>query len=293
MRKLLLTLAFLLVPVMASADHYADLYVIPAGGHTPGANGTMWMSDIAIQNFQATALDVQIVFIEGGFENADNVYPVTTETVNGSVSVPPNGSVLLKDVVNGHRGMTSTTGAFIVGADRPFAVTSRSYSMAPTGDTVGQTVTPARDFIENTTGTTTLSTAVAYVPGLIQSARFRSNLGFVAGNSSAAPMTMSVTVRDGSGAVAGTRNFTIESGTFVQTQFPVRDFVTRTFDVGSAEFRITSGSGAVVPYASVIDNSTADAVFVSGVFPDNVSPSGKSGFPESIFRSLFESVRRR
>ncbi|HEX7154245.1 MAG TPA: hypothetical protein VF618_22345 [Thermoanaerobaculia bacterium] len=285
MRKLLLILLFL--PSIAFADHYSDLYIIPAGGHTPGANGTMWMSDIALQNFQSTSLDVQIIFIESGLENSDNVFPVEM----GSVTVPPNGSVLLKDVVNGHRGMTSTTGAFLVGADRPFAVTSRSYSMSPSGDTIGQTVPPARDFIDNTTGITDLATAVAYVPGVIRSARFRTNLGFVAGNgSNSEAMQLTITVRDGNGAVSGTRNYSIVPGAFVHTQFPMSDIVSRTFDIGSVEYRITAGSGAVVPYASVIDNNTADAVFVSGVFPENPQPSGK-GAPRSIFRDLFERTR--
>ncbi|HEX8152524.1 MAG TPA: hypothetical protein VF698_05335, partial [Thermoanaerobaculia bacterium] len=256
-----------------------------AAAHTPGVNGTMWMSDVAIQNFQQSALTIELVLVESGFANTNNVFPLTSATI------PANGSVLLKDVLNAYRGTTAITGAILIGADRPFAVTSRTYSMAPSGDTVGQTVMPARDFIENTTRPTNLTTAVAYIPGLINNSRFRTNLGFVAGNASSTDaLALTITLRDAAGAMVGNQRFiAIPAGGFVHTQFSASD---RTFDIGSAEFRISQGSGAVVPYASVIDNVTADAVFVPGVFPASPAPAGNGGaMMPSVFRDLFDAVK--
>lgn len=297
MRKpLLIALAFTLLTLPAFASHYSDFYVIPVGSHTPGAAGTMWMSDIAIHNFQSTPLSVELVFIESGVETGNNVFPLVTGTVNGSTTIPAGGSVLLQDVLNGYRGMSSITGAFLVGADRPFAVTSRNYSMSPAGDTIGQTVTPSGSFLDNTLYPTDLGTAVAYIPGLINNARFRTNLGFVAGNANATPMNVTITMRDGNGASIGSgRSFTIAAGTFMHLQFSSRAVADRTFDVAAAEFRITGGSGAVVPYASVIDNNTADAVFVLGEFPVSRNPSGmsKNTLSGSIFREVFERTKVR
>lgn len=282
----------LLTAAVARAGHYADFYVIPVAAHTPGVNGTMWMSDVAIQNFQSTPLTVELALIESGEGNPDNVFPIATGATSTSATVPPHGSVLLRDILEDHRGLASVTGAILIGSDRPFAVTSRTYSMTPDGNTIGQTVPPARDFIENTIGDTDLTTAVAYIPGLIDNGRFRSNLGAVIGNASAtSPLVVTVNIRDAAGVSAGTRTITVPAGNFVHQQFNARSVIgTRIFDIGSAEFRITEGNGAVVPYASVIDNATADAVFITGMFPNNAaaSASASSTSPPSIFRKLLK-----
>lgn len=284
--------AVLLCATVARAGHYSDFYVLPAAAHTPGVNGTMWMSDVAIQNFQSTPLTVELAVIESGEGNPDNVFPITTGPASTSTTIPANGSVLLRDILADHRGLQRVTGAILIGSDRPFAVTSRTYSMTPEGNTIGQTVPPARDFIENTIGDTNLATAVAYIPGLIDNGSFRSNLGAAIGNASdSSPLVITVTVRDSAGVTAGTRTISVQPGNFTHLQFDARSMIgTRTLDIGSAEFRITSGSGAVVPYASVIDNATADAVFVAGVFPNNTAPglSSNSTRTSSIFRNLLK-----
>lgn len=278
----------------AYAAHYSDLYVIPVVSHTAGQYGTNWMSDVAIQNFAAAPLTVQLIFIASGEGRLDNVTPVITGTVNGSVTVPAGASVLLKDVLAGMPGIDSAIGSLILGGDRPFAVTSRAYSMTPDGNTIGQTVPPSANFLNVTEGSTDLSTAVAYIPGLIQNDRFRTNLGLVVANATGfnSVLNVTVTVRNAAGTTVGTRQITVGPGAVTHLQFPVRSLNgagTASFDIGSAEFRITQGSGSVVPYASVIDNQTADAVFVTGNFPDNATSALSRGmFLQTPFRDLLQ-----
>ena len=294
--RILSLAAMLVIAAAAHANHYADFYVLPAAAHTTGVNGARWMTDVAIQNFQSTPLTVQLAIIESGEGNSDNVFPISTGAASTTATVPAGGSVLLRDILNSHRGLSSVTGAILIGSDRPFAVTSRTFSMTPDGNTIGQTVPPARDFIDNTIGRTDLATAVAYVPGLIDNPSFRTNLGAVIGNgSSSADLVVNVTVRSADGTTAGTRTITVAPGNFTHLQFDVRSIIgARVMDIGSAEFRITAGNGAVVPYASVIDNQTADAVFVAGVFPNNNTAAGlfsaASATPSSLFRELLDRV---
>jgi hypothetical protein len=278
----------------AYAAHYSDLYVIPVVSHTAGQYGTNWMSDVAIQNFAAAPLTVQLIFIASGEGRLDNVTPVITGTVNGSVTVPAGGSVLLKDVLASMPGIDSAIGSLILGGDRPFAVTSRAYSMTPDGNTIGQTVPPSANFLNVTEGSTDLSTAVAYIPGLIQNDRFRTNLGLVVANATGfnSVLNVTVTVRNAAGTTVGTRQIRVGPGAVTHLQVPVRSLSgagTASFDIGSAEFRITEGSGSVVSYASVIDNQTADAVFITGNFPDNgTSALSKGMFLQSPFRDLLQ-----
>lgn len=287
MKKLMfMVVVALLLPMRSFADHYADLYVIPVAGHVDGLNGTRWVTDVAIQNFQATDLTVQLFFIESGENRTDNVTPLSGS--NGEVTVKGGGSVIMRDVLKGFNGQSMAIGALLVGADRPFAVTSRAYSMNPSGHTVGQTVLPVRDFIQNTLGDTNPATAVAYVPGVIQNARFRTNVGFAVG-AGARAMSVEVTVKNAEGAAIGRRLFSVPADTFSQVQVPLGAIAAGSIDAGGLEFRIVAGDGAVAPYASVIDNATADAVYVSGQFPPG-SPFAKTS--PSVFRALFDSVRR-
>lgn len=271
LRNAVVAFALLAGAVTASADHYASFYVIPVASHTSGLFGTSWMSDIAIQNFQTAPLMVEMTFVRSGEGPGDNVVALGPTTV-----VPAGGSVMMKDVLAGVSA--SEVGAILIGADAPFALTSRSYIMTPSGDTIGQTVAPARDFLENSLGDTDNSTAVAYLPGLISNSRFRTNLGFVAAaNNTSQGMSVEVTVRRADGTATGTRTFMVPRA-IRHVQFSSTTVGSGTFDVGSAEFRITAGEGAVVPYASVVDNATADAVFVLGQFPPNLmSSDGTSG----------------
>lgn len=286
MRKtvILFTLLCSLAAVNASAAHLADTYVIPVASSTPGAFGSTWATDIAVTNFSATALNVQLLIIETGENQFDNLFPVmTAEVPDGNFTVGPNSTRLLRDVLRGHRGQTSTVGALIVGADRPFAITARSYNSLG-GNTVGETITPVRDFFENATGQFD-GVSVAYLPGLVNNGLARTNIGFVSASGSATGgFTVEVTVKNAAGAVLGTRRVTNLAGNFTHTQFSLASITNQFFDVGSAEVRILGGSGVVIPYAAVIDNRTQSVAYIMGIFPGN-TPLTNSMNP-SVFRSL-------
>lgn len=287
MRKTAILLLTLLTASAAYADHYADTYVIPIVGHTDGLNGTQWMSDVAIRNITAAPLEVELVLIESGSDTSDNIVPLITDDIDGSVTIAGNRTVLLKDILGGY-DMENITGALLVGADRPFAITSRAYSNR---SPLGQTVPAARDFFENSIGTIDNATTV-YIPGIMSNARTRTNVGFVAGSagSLSTPMIVEIMVRNGNGDVEGTRSFFIPQGNFVHYQFNIRTFVSDTIDIGSVDFRITQGEGTIVPYASMVDNATGEAAYIMGEFPKSTPPMATSG-RVSLFRQLLEQKR--
>jgi len=292
-RSIFVFACMLLLTSAAHANHYADTYVVPVVGHVAGANGTMWMTDVVIRNFRTTPLDVELIIIESGFDTTDNVHPLVSATVDGTVTVPANGTVLLEDIMDGYRGRAGSSGSLIIGADFPFAVTSRTYNNSVP---LGQTVPPTRDFLVDSFGDAD-NTAFAYVPGIVVNATTRTNVGFTAGSgaSSGAPMVVEITIRNATGAVVGSRSISIPSGTFMHVQIPVGSMLQAgsALDLGSADFRVVEGEGAVVPYASIIDNATAVAGYVMGQFPDPVTTTATFGFrPPSIFRSLLDQISR-
>lgn len=291
MRKtsiLFIACAMLLAGAARAQSVYSDTYVIPIAGHATGAFGSVYMTDVSITNFNSDPLTVQIIVVEQGENTSDNVFPLVTNSVNGSVVVPARSTVVLRDVLNGYRGNANTAAALILGGDKPFAVTSRLYNGKNGG--VGDTVPAVSNFFENSIGRSN-NTAVAYIPGIINNASFRTNIGFLAatGSASTGPLVVEVRIRDASGNSLGTRVVTTQPGQFTQTQFPVGSITSTPFDIGSAEIRILGGSGAVVPYAAVNDNATGSSAFILGQFPPSTAITSRS-FGASLFRDLFFRV---
>lgn len=278
MRRLALLSMLLVSPALLASD-YSDLYLIPAAGHVSGVNGSSWMSDVAIQNPQSTALSVQLVLIGSGEGMPDNI------TALGSVTVPANGTRILRDVMN---GMPQSTGAILIGADRPFALSSRTYIADASGGTQGQSVTPMLDFVDNSLTPADLSSATAYVAGLTSNSHYRTNLGFVAGNGGSSGMTVEISLRDADGTTLGTKMFTVPGSAFEHVQISSTTITSKSFDQASATFRIVSGSGTLAPYASVVDNMSNGAFFISSQFPPN-APFVHSA---SLFRSLLLGAAR-
>lgn len=279
-----IVIALAIAPAML-ANHYADLYVLPVSSHTGGLNGTAFLTDLAIQNFQAAPITVQLLFIESGQGSSENIGNLQTPAVpTGSITVPAGGSVIVKDLLNGYQGKSDNViGSIVASSDKPFAMTGRVYTAGASGGTFGQTVVPVRDFLESSQGSTDLTNASAYIPGLTANASFRTNLGFVAG---AGPtgMTLNVKLRAADGTDLGNTSFGIAPDAFEHLQFSSSLLSTASFDAGSAVYQITAGSGSVAPYASVVDNITGDAVFVSGVFPPNTFPGAMNLFRAAAAR---------
>ena len=259
------------------ASHFGDFHVIPGAGRGPGLAGSMWQTDVIIHNLQATPLTVEIGLVESGLEEADNFFPVM---VDGSptVTIPAGGTRLLADVLRDHRGRSTALGALLLGADHPFAVTSRVYNVEASGATIGQTVPVTQEFLG-------AGTSRAVIPGLIANANFRSNIGFLAAAGAGAPLVVEVGLTGANGASLGATTFTIAAGTMSHVQFSSHAITTTPFDLATATIGILSGSGDVTGYASVIDNRSNHAAFTGSGFAGTATSAGQSTLA-TFLRSL-------
>lgn len=250
----LLTLACFLMAITASAAELRDFYVIPVAAHAAGANGTSWRTDLSIQNVQAEPLVIEVSVVETGEGLLDNVFPVSLNGAS-SVTIPANGSLTLTDVLKSHRGRLETSGALLVGGDRVFAVTSRTYDVTPNG-TVGQTVSGSPDVASGS------GEGALFIPGLVSNAAQRTNLGLVM--SASTPLVVAVSIRGTDGRSLGERTFNVAAGMTTHVQFSATSVAAAPFDVAGAVVRIRSGDGTAIAYASVVDNATGDASYISG-----------------------------
>lgn len=236
------------IAIAAAASEVRDFYVIPIVAHTNGANGTAWRTDVSIQNIQSSPLTVDMSLIASGEGLADNI------TSLPSVTVPAGGSVTIPDIL---QNSAQTSGALLAGSSKAFALTSRTYDKTPNG-TFGQTVSPATDIAADGSS----STSTLYLPGLAANGSFRTNIGLVMAANSA--MTVSVTINAPDGHALGTKTFNVGAGMTTHVQFGTPSVAAAPFDAGSAVVRITSGSGTAIAYASIVDNATGDASYISG-----------------------------
>ncbi|HSP14341.1 MAG TPA: hypothetical protein VLV78_06290 [Thermoanaerobaculia bacterium] len=249
MRKtVFIVLSTLVVALGASAAELHDFYVIPVAAHVSGANGTSWRTDVAIQNIQFTPITIEMSVVESGEGLLDNIFPI-----GSTVTVPAGGSVILGDVLKDHRGQAESSGALLVGGDKPFALTSRTYNVTANG-TLGQAVPASSDVAAE--GST------LFIPGLISNAAFRTNIGLLM--SATTPMTVIVAVNGADGQLLGKRVFSVAAGVTTHVQFGAPTLAPAPFDTAGGIVRIIEGSGTVVAYASVVDNATGDASYIAG-----------------------------
>ena len=263
-----LALLLCFAPSLAFAANFGDFHVVPSVGHGPGVAGSMWQTDIIIHNFQTTPLTVEMGLVESGLGEAENFFPVLVDGA-ATFTVAPGATRNLSDVLNNHRGRATALGALLIGADQPFAVTSRVYDVNATGMTVGQTVPSAQEFLSTSTG-------IAVIPGVTANADFRTNIGFVAGAGGATPLVVEVALTGASGTRLGATTFTIAPGALSHVQLSTASLTTAPFDLATATIRILSGSGDVTGYASIIDNRSNNATFVSSGVPDSGTNSTES-----------------
>ena len=151
----------LILPVAVDLASPPPSLLVPVVASNPGANGTMWRSDLSIVSRAAEAVHIDAVFqpAEPG-----------SSTIFRSLEVPPHAALELEDVVHETFG-TSGSGSLDLEPSSPGVfVFSRTYNDDPDG-TYGQSVPTVTVDQLIRTG------EVAVLAGLSSAGGFRTNLG--------------------------------------------------------------------------------------------------------------------
>lgn len=217
----------------------AESILIPAVGHTAGANGTFYVSDLMLVN-RGDDRELTLTFTPTGTDGSRDFRIVRVPVVAGE-------RLMLRDLV---RVIFDTTGTgtleLLGGGD--LVVSTRTYNLAATG-TFGQSV-PAID--EEGHGRR------LHLPQVQENPDFRTNLGVV--ETAGAGAEIDLVVHDEDGAPIGSSRIALAP--FEHRQIPVSSFAARS-DLGAATANLTvvSESGEIAGYASVVDNRTGDSTF--------------------------------
>lgn len=229
-------------PITSPGDH---VVVVPAAARAPGAAGTSWVTDLVLHNPGPTAATANLFFMAGGSDN--------TATAGRQVQAPAGASIRLGDVVGSLFGLTDSGGAVLVGSDVELLISSRTYNDASSG-TFGQFI-PGLPL--------TAAVGADGQPWLVQltgTDRFRTNVGFA--NPTSAELAASVELYDATGAFLGRRRLTVEPYGWRQLNGVVESIAGGSHEDVRALVATTTAGARFFCYASVVDNSSGDPVFI-------------------------------
>ncbi|MEA2163091.1 MAG: hypothetical protein QOK37_1218 [Thermoanaerobaculia bacterium] len=249
---------------------FAHEVFIPVAGTVRGVGNANYMTDLNVVNNTAAGTNADILtqyFPAGG--------STATASATSWSTITPHATATYRDLsTTVLPGMNGIGALRIVSTGNLFA-NARIYNnlSATGGGTFGQFVPALPRSLAQKEGTLLgLTNIVSGSSSVSGAANARTNIGLF--NPGEAPATLVLELRNANGLVAGQRQLTLMP--WMQLQMPLSGnnglFNTVAGDVGSSSVYFLSGSPVFV-YASVIDNTTADASYVT----PSVSNFGGSG----------------
>lgn len=231
--------------IAARDSEAATLFAVPGIAHLSGAAESVWRSDVRIYHPGQGTVPLVLTYYPG---NVANPTPVQR-----TLTIGPRQVVAFDDMLLATFNIDNGSGGLRVESDAPLMVTSRTYNRVANA-TFGQDI-PGVAFSNALSASDT-----ALFSGLSDSG-YRSNAGFF--NLGATPIDLTLSLLSGDGATLASKPFRLESHAMTQTNVFSYLGVAGT---PSASLAVTgSGSGSYVAYASVIDNTSGDAVFIPAV----------------------------
>jgi hypothetical protein len=222
-----------------------------------------YQSDFCITNTSAKPIEYQISFVPSGKSGIGGNTSKTT--------IEAGATLKINDIINTWFGAQTSSGTLEIHPvtetglpDRNTFASSRTFAKSPTGGTFGQYVpsVPYANYVFKAKGAISLQQ-------IVQSAKFRTNLGLVEGSGN--PVSVQVRTFDAAGKKGG--DFTVNLAGSQYTQMNLKDRGI-TLDDGRIEVEVLSGEGNVTAYASVLANdSNNDPLFVP---PVNIGGAGHS-----------------
>ena len=254
-----------------------DTLIIPAVAHADGANNSSFESDVRITNLSAEAMRYRVTFTPSATDG-------TLTGNSAEIEIESGATTALDDVLadffgNGNGGgvtgsleirplttsdtttaVTTTSGGSL-GVERLTVASSRTFNTTPTG-TFGQFVPaiPYSQFISrfNDAG----AKNVLSLQQIAQSSAYRTNFGFV--EASGEPAELMLSVFNTGGDRLAQIPVSLLAGEHKQLNQLLAEHNITLAD-GRVEVEVTSDTGRVTAYASVLDSATSDPLLVSPV----------------------------
>lgn len=266
------------------AQFLSPINFIPASAHAEGGYGTFWKTNLYIYNPNSQKVKAYIYLIKSGISNDLN------QVV--SFDVPANQSVEIEDVLYSKFNHTGAGALIITSMDiwdyinngtqgPPILVSSRTFTPDPSkppgtyGQGIGASVIP--------------NFGTSYATGIAQNSNYRTNVGVFTimgmGYGYMPDITINAEIYDSSNNLKNTLTFKIPALSQAQQNINVN------LDRGYVVFKAQPIMGFNVPvmffgYASRVDNSTGDAIYI----PASINPNDFESQEEEECKSTCEDL---
>jgi hypothetical protein len=220
---------------------------IPAAARSRGAEGTFWLTDVAIANLSGSPTSVNIAYL---IKERKNSSPL-----NEWQDLGDGEHLMMNDIFDSLFGLDRANGALRVTLyKRDVKITSRTYNAEGAAGTYGQFI-PA------------LTRTAAVVPGLAgvllqlqQNQSFRTNIGMI--NVTSLRTDVEIHLKDSQGVNYGVETYTLRPFEMYQFDRIFNSVDAGTVDSGYAMVKVLTEGGKVISYASVVDNDSGDPIYI-------------------------------
>ena len=223
-------------------------YLVPVVAHTPGRNGTFWVSTLWIQNPASTSQIVQLEYrpASGG------VYTVKK-------TIGARQQVTFDDLVSDFSGAGNGTGALHVYAPVGVIVSSHTFTHNQDGEgTYGQF---AQGLAE---GDLIGVNQVGVLQKLSSSSEYRCNVGFTEFSGEDTQVAVTLFTRSFTSLVPiASKQYTVPAYKNLQINQIFSDMGVTGDHAGAVAWVTVTSGGKVYAYASNVDNLTGDAEFIA------------------------------
>jgi hypothetical protein len=247
--------------------------LIPAVAHADGI-GSRFVSDVRLTNTALQPINYQLTYTPNGTDGTVTGKQ-TTLTVNAGDTKALNdivkdwyGSGVLGEAPQGSLEIRplNFAGKDTVSINLATVAASRTYSVASTG-TFGQYI-PALPLVNFLSKANLSKISLQQVSQSSATGGFRTNLGFIEGSGQAVDFV--ATLLDDSGHTVAERAYSLKPYESQQQRLD-QFFNISSITDGRVEVRVTSDTGHVSAYASVLDNTTTDPLLVFPADPAKIS----------------------
>jgi hypothetical protein len=247
--------------------------IIPAIAHADGI-GSRFVSDVRLTNTASQSIDYELTYTPNGTDGTVTGKQVTltvkageTKALNdivkdwygsGVLGEPPQGSLEIRPL--------NFAGKDPVTISLATVAASRTYSVAAAG-TFGQYI-PALALVNFLSKASASKISLQQVSQSSATGGFRTNLGFIEGSGQAVDFV--ATLLDDAGHTVAERAYSLKPYESQQQRLD-QFFSVSSITDGRVEVRVTSDTGHVSSYASVLDNTTTDPLLVFPADPARIS----------------------
>jgi hypothetical protein len=241
-----------LLSIGASTPETDGDVIVAGAGHIPGGGNTLFTSDLSVTNASTGPRTLTFTLIPSAALGSLPPPPAP-------VSIAAGQTLLFTDVFPALFGFAGNGVAGIrIHPDSPTRLAASVLTSTPNAGGAGS----YGFFVNGTSGAEAIAAGGRAVSiHLEHDARSRTNFGFT--EIGGAPVRVRATIFDANGIPLGTKAYSAGANTFLMTS-AAELLGAAAVPNGYIEFTVESGAGKVVPFATVVDATTGDSIYVPG-----------------------------